>query len=100
MNQIFQHVEADIAVSVSELKRNAATVIAASQEQPVAILNHNRVVAYLVSPEVWERAQDLHEDAKIVLQRLHAGADAGLCNAERVGGVTEVEIFGDSESVN
>ena len=66
MNQIFQHVEADIAVSVSELKRNAATVIAASQEQPIAILNHNRVVAYLVSPEVWERAQDLYEDAKIV----------------------------------
>ena len=40
------------------------------------------------------------ENTKVILQRLHAGADAGLCNAERIGGVTLVEIFGDSESVN
>lgn len=40
------------------------------------------------------------EDAEVFFQCLHAGVDAGLCNAERVGGVTEVEIFGDSESVN
>src|SRR5574344_1933560 len=40
------------------------------------------------------------EDAEVFFQCLHAGADAGLCNAGRVGGVTEVEIFGDSESVN
>jgi len=40
------------------------------------------------------------EDSKVLLQSLHARADAGLCNAERIGGVTEVEIFGDSESVN
>ena len=40
------------------------------------------------------------EDAKVFLQRLHAGADTGLCHAERIGGVAEVEIFGDGESVN
>lgn len=40
------------------------------------------------------------EDTKVFFQCLHAGADAGLCNAERIGGVTEVEIFGDNESVN
>ncbi|CQM35330.1 Uncharacterised protein [Salmonella enterica subsp. enterica serovar Typhimurium str. DT104] len=40
------------------------------------------------------------EDAEVFFQCLHAGADAGLCNAERVGGVTEKKKLGDSESVN
>lgn len=39
-------------------------------------------------------------DAKVFFQRLHAGADAGLRHAERIGGVAEVQIFGDGESVN
>lgn len=40
------------------------------------------------------------KDAKVFFQRLHAGADAGLRHAERIGGVAEVQIFGDGESVN
>ena len=40
------------------------------------------------------------KDAKIVLQRLHAGADAGLRHAERVGGVAEVQILGDGECLD
>lgn len=65
MNQIFQKVDADLAVSMSDLKRNPAAVVAAAQEQAVAILNHNKVVGYLISPEVWEYAQELNDDAKI-----------------------------------
>jgi hypothetical protein len=38
--------------------------------------------------------------AKIVLHRLHAGADAGLRHAERVGGVAEVQILGDGECLD
>lgn len=71
MNQIFQRVEADLAVSVTELKKNPAAVLAAAQDQAVAVLNHNRVVGYLVAPDVWEYAQELHDDAKIV-ERLEA----------------------------
>lgn len=41
-----------------------------------------------------------HEDAKIVLQRLHAGADAGLRHTERIGGVSKVEIFGDGNRLD
>jgi antitoxin StbD len=66
MNEVFQRVEAELAVSVSDLKRNPAAVIGASQEQAVAILNHNRVVGYLISPAAWEYAQELHDDARIV----------------------------------
>lgn len=40
------------------------------------------------------------EDAKVFLQCLYAGADAGLGHAERVGGVSEVQIFGDGERLD
>ena len=66
MNQIFQRVEADLAVSVTELKKNPSAVLAAAQEQAVAVLNHNRVVGYIIAPGVWEYAQELHDDAKVV----------------------------------
>jgi antitoxin StbD len=66
MNQIFQRVEAELAVSISDLKRNPGAVVAAAKEQAVAVLNHNKVVGYLIAPEVWEYAQELHDDAKIV----------------------------------
>lgn len=66
MNEIFQRVEADVAVSVTDLKRNPAKIVGMAQSQAVAILNHNRVVGYVISPAVWEYVQELHDDAKIV----------------------------------
>jgi antitoxin StbD len=75
MNQMFQRVEAELAVSMSDLKRNPSAVVTAAQDQAVAILNHNKVVGYLISPEVWEYSQELHEDVKAVqqLQKLKPG---------------------------
>ena len=66
MNKMFQKVEADVAVSVTDLKKNPAAVMKAAELQAVAILNHNRVVAYVVSPAAWEYVQELHDDAMIV----------------------------------
>ena len=37
-----------------------------AETEAVAILNHNQVVAYVVSPAVWEYVQELHDDAMIV----------------------------------
>lgn len=73
MNEILQHVDAAL-VSITDLKRNAAAIVSASKSQAVGILNHNRVVAYLISPEVWEYVQELHDDAKII-ERLEAQKD-------------------------
>jgi len=75
MNQIFQRVEADLAISMSDLKRNPSAAVTAAQDQAVAILNHNKVVGYLISPEVWEYAQELHDDLKGIekLQKLKPG---------------------------
>jgi antitoxin StbD len=64
---------ADIGVSISELKRNPAAVIAAAREQQVAVLNRNRPVAYVISPEVWDHILDVLDDVrleKLVAERL------------------------------
>lgn len=56
---------ADVAVSISDLKRNPAAVIEAAKQQQVAILNRNRPVAYLVSPEVWDHILDVFDERKL-----------------------------------
>ena len=64
---------AQFGVSISELKRNPAAVVAEAQKHQVAITNRNKPVAYVISPQVWERVLALledAEDARIVRQRL------------------------------
>ena len=59
-----QRVEADVAVSVSDLKKSPTAVMSEAGGATVAILNHNRVMAYMVSPARYEamleRLDDLH----------------------------------------
>lgn len=55
---------ADMCVGISELKKNPAAVVAAARTQQVAILNRNRPVAYVISPEVWEYLCDVVEDVQ------------------------------------
>jgi antitoxin StbD len=49
--------------------------VTAARDQAVAILNHNKVVGYMISPEVWEYAQELHDDVTAVekLRKLKPG---------------------------
>jgi antitoxin StbD len=64
---------ADVGVSITDLKRNPAAVIAEAKARQVAILSRNKPVAYLVSPEVWEFLCELHDDARdadVVRERL------------------------------
>ncbi len=42
------------SVSITELKRSPSAVLAQAGAMPVAVLNHNRPAAYLLSPEVYE----------------------------------------------
>jgi len=60
-----QPILASACVGISELKKNPAAVIAAAQVQQVAILNRNRPVAYIISPEAWDHVLDLLDDLKI-----------------------------------
>ena len=64
---------AEVGVSISDLKRNPAAVIAEARLRQVAVLSRNKPVAYMISPEVWEFLCDLHEDvqdAELVRERL------------------------------
>jgi antitoxin StbD len=68
---------ADACVGISELKKNPAAVIAAAREQQVAILNRNKPVAYIISPEVWEYLCDLVDDVKLAEEAEAALAEEG-----------------------
>ncbi|MFC0709331.1 type II toxin-antitoxin system Phd/YefM family antitoxin [Azorhizophilus paspali] len=60
-----QNVLADKAVSVSELKKNSSTVIGSAQDGPVAVLNHNRVMGYMVPAAVFEVMIERLEDLEL-----------------------------------
>jgi antitoxin StbD len=63
---------ATLTVSVTELKRNFAQILKEMENTPVAVLNHNRPEAYLLSADYFEqlmaRIEDL-EDAQLVRER-------------------------------
>lgn len=66
-------IHADMTVSVTELKRNFASVLSTAQNAPVAVLNHNKPEAYLLSARhyqnLMEMLEDLH-DERIVEERM------------------------------
>jgi len=44
----------ELAVSMSEFKKNPAAVLRRAQGRPVAVLNHNKVDFYLLTPALLE----------------------------------------------
>lgn len=60
-----QRVESNIAVSVSDLKRNFAKIMSDSKDSAVAVLNHNRVMAYMVPHETYEAMIDRLDDLEL-----------------------------------
>ncbi|MEZ1318214.1 antitoxin [Pseudomonas fluorescens] len=69
-----QSVLADMAVSVSELKKNPSAVLSGGHGGPVAVLNHNRVMGYMVPADVFEAMMERLDDielAEIVRSRRH-----------------------------
>jgi len=67
-----QRVEAEIAVSVSDLKKNPTAIINEAGASPIAVLNHNRVMAYMVPAETFEAMIERLDDivlAEIIKQR-------------------------------
>ena len=54
------------AASVSELKRNPSGLLAQSDGEAVAILNHNRPTAYLIPARTYEAMLERLEDAELM----------------------------------
>ena len=61
-----QRIEANIAISVSDLKKNPSAVFDRSAGQAVAVLNHNRVMGYMVPAAVYEAMIERLDDADLV----------------------------------
>lgn len=57
-----QNIYAKKTVSVTELKRNFSSILTLAEDDPVAVLNHNRTEAYLLSAAHYERILELLED--------------------------------------
>ncbi len=71
--EVVYQVRASACVSVSDLKKNPSAVMTAAGGQAVAILNHNRPVAYVVPVDEYERMLDELDDAalaRIAKQRI------------------------------
>jgi antitoxin StbD len=61
-----QRVEAKIAVSVSALKKSPTSVMQQAEGEPVAVLNHNRVMAYMVPAAAYEAILERLDDLSLV----------------------------------
>ena len=57
-------IHADMSVSVTELKRNFANVLATAQNAPIAVFNHNKPEAYLLSAKYYEKLLEMLEDVQ------------------------------------
>ena len=72
-----QNILADLAVSVSELKKNPSAVLSGGHGLPVAVLNHNKVMGYMVPAEIFEAMMDRLDDldlADLIKSRQHEKA--------------------------
>jgi len=75
---------ADVAVSMSEFKKNPAAVLRESNNRPVAVLNHNRAAFYMVEPRLFEAMME-----EIADQELYHKAISRLAEKSRA---VEVDI--------
>jgi len=75
-------IEATTVSSISDLKRSPAQVITEAEDGPVAILNHNKPVAYVIAAAAYEKMIDLIEDLQ----------DAALVHAREGEPATEYTI--------
>lgn len=56
---------APTSVGISELQANLTALLDASGNQPVAILNGDKPVAYMLTAQAWEKIHDILEDIEL-----------------------------------
>ena len=77
MNSPFQPMNADVAISISDLKKQPNAVFDMAKLQAVAVLNHNRVVGYVISPEAWEGMLERLDDLDLLVELSERGDEEG-----------------------
>ena len=72
-----EQVLASRSVSITELKRSPSAVLEQAGTEPVAVLNHNRPAAYLLSPSVYQAMLErLNADLRTEIQQGIESGDA------------------------
>ncbi len=57
---------AENTISITDLRRNPTRILEDAGNMPVAVLNHNRPTAYLLSARAYEALLDQLDDAELV----------------------------------
>ena len=70
-----QTILADLAVSMSEFKKNPAAVLLEANNRPVAVLNHNKAAFYMIEPELFEAMMEEIADQDLYQKVLARMAD-------------------------
>lgn len=60
-----QRIEAGVVISVSDLKKNPSAVFEKSEGAVVAVLNHNRIIGYMVPAATYEALLERLDDAEL-----------------------------------
>jgi antitoxin StbD len=63
------------SVSISELKRSPSAVLATANNEPLAILNHNKPAAYLITPQLYQKLLERFEESEIRMAIAESRAD-------------------------
>ncbi len=66
MKTALQRVEAEYAISVSDLKKSPSAVLEDAKGGAVAVLNHNRVMAYMVPAGTYEAMLERLDDMALI----------------------------------
>ncbi len=61
-----QTIHAKTIVSMTDLRRNPSKILEDAGDSPVAVLNHNRAEAYLLSAKAYEKLLDLLDDVALI----------------------------------
>lgn len=61
-----QAVLTNLAVSMSDFKKNPAKVLREAGDEPVAVLSHNKPAFYMIPPEVYEEMIEKLADIELL----------------------------------
>ncbi|AFC70624.1 type II toxin-antitoxin system Phd/YefM family antitoxin [Rickettsia australis] len=57
-----EHIYANLTVSISEFKKSPTALLDKASGEPIALLNHNKPTAYLISAKLYARIIEALDD--------------------------------------
>jgi antitoxin StbD len=61
-----QSIFAKSTISISDLRKNISSIIQDAGDSPLAVLNHNKPAAYILSAKAYEALMERLDDARLV----------------------------------